>query len=71
MTIEELQKLAGVNKTPKFSEVGSNISITGTEKKRLERELNIQPGTDEWFQLWFSLPYLTGEKAVQFRGRKK
>jgi hypothetical protein len=25
---------------------------------------NIQPGTPEWFQLWFSLPYMTGEKPV-------
>jgi hypothetical protein len=25
---------------------------------------NIKPGTPEWFQLWFSLPYLTGERPV-------
>jgi hypothetical protein len=25
---------------------------------------NIRPGTDEWFKLWFSKPYLTGEKPV-------
>lgn len=44
---------------------GSNISITGSEKRRIEREQNIQPGTPEWFQLWFSLPYLTGEPPVK------
>lgn len=30
----------------------SNI-ISGSDKRRLERENNIQPGTDEWFKLWF------------------
>lgn len=43
---------------------GSNISITAAEKARLMREHNIRPGTDEWFRLWFSKPYLTGEKPV-------
>jgi hypothetical protein len=46
------------------SPVGSNISITGMEKRRLERENNIKPGTPEWFQLWMSRPYLTGEKPI-------
>jgi hypothetical protein len=46
------------------SPVGSNISITGMEKRRLERENNIKPGTPEWFQLWMSLPYLSGEKPI-------
>jgi hypothetical protein len=25
---------------------------------------DIRPGTEEWFKLWFSLPYLTGEKPI-------
>lgn len=53
---------------------GSNISVTGTEKARLERKLNIQPGDPEWFKLWFSLPkFMQGEKAVGsgYRGIKK
>jgi hypothetical protein len=45
-------------------DTGSNVSITGNEKARLMRENNIKPGTDEWFKLWFSRPYLTGEKPV-------
>jgi len=49
---------------PAMSPVGSNISITGMEKQRLEKQLHIVPGTPEWFQLWFSRPYLTGEKPV-------
>lgn len=43
---------------------GSNISVTGTSKGELMRQHNIQPGTPEWFKLWFSLPYMTGEKPV-------
>jgi hypothetical protein len=34
------------------------------EKKELEKKHDIQPGTPEWFKLWFSKPYLTGEKPV-------
>jgi len=46
------------------SPVGSNISVTGMEKRNLEKQHNIKPGTPEWFQLWMSRPYLTGEKPV-------
>jgi hypothetical protein len=56
-----------------FAIQGSNISVTGTEKTRLERELNIRPGDPEWFQLWFSLPkFMNGERAVGtgYRGIK-
>ena len=41
---------------------GSNISYTANEKIQYQQQNNIQPGTPEWFRLWFSLPYLTGEK---------
>ena len=51
--LDQLKKLAGINE---------NMSITGTEKRKIEREKNIKPGTDAWFKLWFSLPFLTGEK---------
>ena len=46
------------------SPLGSNTSITGMEKRRLEKANNIKPGTPEWFQLWFSKPYLSGEKPI-------
>ncbi len=62
--LRELQRLAGVE--PRVESMsGINISNTGMEKQRLERENNIKPGTPEWFQLWFSRPYLTGEKPVK------
>jgi len=41
---------------------GSNMSITAMEKINYQQQNNVQPGTPEWFQLWFSKPYLTGEK---------
>jgi hypothetical protein len=69
VSIAELQRLAGIrvegygNSLRRAAE-GSNISITGTEKARLQRKHNIEPGTPEWFQLWFSQPYLTGEKPT-------
>tara|TARA_B100001057_G_scaffold92115_2_gene88374 strand:- start:2122 stop:2322 length:201 start_codon:yes stop_codon:yes gene_type:complete len=65
MTLEELKKLAGVytNTIPK-----ENISITGTEKTRIQRKKGIKPGSEDWFKLWFSRPYLTG---AGFRGRTK
>jgi hypothetical protein len=61
--IKRLQYLGGLGYQPYIPE-GSNISTTGMENQELERKHNIKPGTPEWFQLWFSLPYLTGEKKV-------
>ena len=65
MTLDELRKLAGITQSTQPKE---NMSITGTEKARIQRKKNIQPGTEEWFKLWFSRPYMTG---AGFRGRKK
>ena len=61
-SIEDMKRLAGIpdSRSPE----GSNISVTGTEKGELMRKHNIKPGTPEWFQLWFSLPYMTGEKPI-------
>lgn len=65
MEIWELKRLAGISGFEGLTVYeGSNISITGNEKQQLEKKHNIKPGTPEWFQLWFSLPYLTGEKPV-------
>jgi hypothetical protein len=63
--LAHLKKLAGITEFKGLRPFdGSNISITGSEKQALERKHNIKPGTPEWFQLWFSKPYLTGEKPV-------
>jgi hypothetical protein len=55
---------SGIPKAPAPSTKDVNISNTGTEKAQLMRKHNIKPGTPEWFQLWFSRPYLTGEPPV-------
>jgi hypothetical protein len=67
--IQQLKKLAGIGQgTPSrnpdggMSPLGSNPSITASDKRQYEREHKIKPGTDAWFKLWFSKPHLTGEK---------
>ncbi len=63
--LDQIKRLAGINEFRGYEPYGgSNISITGNEKQRLEKKHNIKPGTPEWFQLWFSLPKLTGEPPV-------
>jgi len=59
--IEELKKLAGVDKEPSM---GENLSYTGTAKSQYQKKHNIKPGTDEWFKLWFAQPKLTGENPM-------
>jgi hypothetical protein len=75
ISVEDLQRLAGVRtagygNSMRHTAEGSNISITGTEKARLQRKHNIQPGTDAWFRLWFSRPYLTGEPPLSNRDKR-
>ena len=66
--MKAIQHLAGLGSDARLHELranqGSNISITGNENGRIQREQNIKPGTPEWFKLWFSLPYMTGEKKI-------
>jgi hypothetical protein len=61
--ITRLRCLAGIPADNSAS-LGSNISATGTELARIQRERNIRPGTPEWFRLWFAKTLLTGEKPV-------
>lgn len=56
----------GIAATPRASEdgitspLGSNISATATERDVLMREYGVQPGTDLWFIINFTKPYLNG-----------
>jgi hypothetical protein len=63
-----IKKLAGIRPFQGLKEYsindGSNVSVTGNQKGELMKKHNIQPGTKEWFKLWFSRPYLTGEKPI-------
>jgi hypothetical protein len=67
LDLGELKTLAGITNT--FTGLKpitpvENISYTGTEKAELMRKYKIEPGTDAWFRLWFSLPKLTGERPI-------
>ena len=75
--VEDIKRLSGVYDNYQIpvhvegatsASMGSNISKTASEISKIMKEKNIQPGTPEWFQLWFSKPYLTGEKPT---GEKK
>ena len=54
MNIEELKKLAGVDKEQES--VGENISAIATAKAEYQRKHNIRAGDPEWFKLWFARP---------------
>jgi hypothetical protein len=70
--LSRLKRLAGINEFKGFVKYdpvdptgGSNISLTGNEKGELMKKHDIKPGTEEWFRLWFSKPYLTKEKPYE------
>jgi hypothetical protein len=67
--LEYIKKLAGVNEFKGYTEYTlENMSKTATELKKVEKEKKIKPGDKEWFELWFSQPFMTGHT---FRGRTK
>ena len=66
--LQQLKLLAGIGNRAVMQEykgfAGSNISVTGNEKGELMKKHDIRPGTEAWFRLWFSKPYLTSEKPI-------
>jgi hypothetical protein len=54
------QGLTNTDNGPALSPVGSNISITAQERNDLLKEFHVMPGTDLWFIIMFTKPYLTG-----------
>jgi hypothetical protein len=71
--LKVIQYLAGLNAEGRLQEYrahnkeinkGSNISTTAAEKVQLMKDNNIKPGSPEYIKLWFSKPFLTGEKPV-------
>jgi hypothetical protein len=71
--IHEVKRLAGLGELNigrlqeykgegSVSTEGSNVSKTAMEKINYQNTHDVKPGTPEWFRLWFSKPYLTGEK---------
>jgi len=71
MDIATLQKLAGIHEYKGYSEykIDENPSKTAAKLKQKEKDLGLKPGDPDWFKLWFSMPFMTGQP--QFRGRKK
>jgi hypothetical protein len=67
MDIEELKRLAGIGNNTQEDSLGENLSYVGTAKAEYQRKHNIQPGTPEWFKLWFAQPKLTGENPMPKR----
>jgi len=67
MHVEDLKKLAGIDKN---ASMGENLSHTASEKAEYQRKHNVQPGTPEWFKLWFSMPKLTGENPMPKKDTK-
>ena len=71
MNLEHLKRLAGINNTAEHTpSVGENVSYSATEKAEYQRKHRIQPGTQEWFRLWFARPYLTGENPMPKKDKK-
>lgn len=65
MDLDRLRKLAGIHEPrPEEDSMGENLSYIGTKKSQYQKKHNIQPGTDEWFKLWFARPKLTGENPM-------
>ena len=61
MNIADLRKLAGISEE---SSMGENLSYTGSDIAVLQGLDNIEPGTPDWFTLWFARPKLTGENPM-------
>ena len=59
--LRQLKVLAGIYKPYDVSHHQENISHTGSEKGEYQRKHKVEPGTPEWFKLWFARPTLTGE----------
>lgn len=63
------QNIPNTDNGPKMSPIGSNISTTAEERNKLEQEYCAQPGTDLWFIINFTKPYLNGsvlQKVEQY-----
>ena len=60
--LAEMLSIAGINPQQLAARnTIENKSKSAAEKSRFQAENKVQPGTDEWFRLWFARPDLTGE----------
>jgi len=56
--LDQIVRLAGISK----QSPSDNLTDTAAEKVEYQKKHKVQPGTEEWFRLWFARPYLTGER---------
>ena len=52
----------------RLHEITENMSHTAKRIHDIERKNKVKPGTQEWFKLWFSLPYL--KESIILEGYK-
>lgn len=64
MNIEDLKRLAGIDGEKDNGSMGENLSYVGTAKSQYMKKHKIQPGSQEWFKLWFAKPKMTGENPM-------
>lgn len=68
---------SGQNTVPQAAEtgiqspMGSNISKTAENRNELMKKYNAKPGTDLWFIINFTKPYLTGSVEDQIKAYLK
>lgn len=63
--LASIKALAGIKSTTPVPVVQEeNISHTAMKRVEYMKKHNIQPGTEDWFRLWFSKPYLTGDTGM-------
>lgn len=68
MNLDELRALAGISKE---QPIKNEPHMAAQAKLKIEKEKNIDVGSDEWFQLWFKKEVPPLEMPRGFRGRKK
>ncbi len=68
MNLDELRALAGITDKP---DLKTAPHMAAQEKRKIERDKNIEVGSDEWFQLWFKKDQHELNMPKGFRGRKK
>ena len=72
MNLEQLKRLAGVDTVYCQSSPPDEVQHARANRKRMiERERNIRPGTDQWFELWFRENGQQLNHVAGFRGRTK
>ena len=64
LELESIKRLAGIGRGSNTINTNNDSGMSGSEKARLMKEHNIQPGTQEWFRLWFSRTFITGKKPI-------